>query len=402
MTLSRELRRLLYGRSGTVAPLFGLALMVLLFAAGLAVDASRAYRTDTQIGGALDAAALATAKALRLQGLSDSELTALAAKYFEENLHTLGNREATYAPPTLAADRDKSSVTLTVLAHLPTTIGKLMGVEKFDMPKSATAIYEIKDVELGMMLDVSGSMAGTKISDLKAAAGDLVTLILNGNKSGAKNRIGIAPYSTAVNAGEFAKAAKGGGGDAAKDTCVSERPGSHAYTDSDPSHGPLGKKASWCPASDVVPLTDDENVLKSKVDAFEAGGSTAGHLGIAWAWYIVSPNWASFWPSASEPKPYNDLETLKAVVIMTDGEFNKSYESGNGNSKDQAERLCDNMKDEGVTIFSVAFDAPSEALPVLQNCASSSQHFFNAKDGATLRAVFQDIGRRLTALRLAS
>jgi hypothetical protein len=79
----------------------------------------------------------------------------------------------------------------------------------------------------------------------------------------------------------------------------------------------------------------------------QAGGMTAGHLGIAWAWYLLSPEWDRVWPSDSAPRAYNDPDHMRVAIIMSDGEFNTSYESANGGSEAQARELCDNMKAKG-------------------------------------------------------
>ena len=50
--------------------------------------------------------------------------------------------------------------------------------------------------------------------------------------------------------------------------------------------------------SEVMPLTSDVDALKAKINGLSASGGTAGHLGTAWAWYTLSPNWASLWPTA--------------------------------------------------------------------------------------------------------
>ena len=61
---------------------------------------------------------------------------------------------------------------------------------------------------------------------------------------------------------------------------------------------------------------------------------------------------------------------MKAVIIMTDGEFNTAFEAEDGNSSQQSE-LCANMKNAGVTVFSFGFEAPASALDVLTNAQQS-------------------------------
>ncbi len=58
-------------------------------------------------------------------------------------------------------------------------------------------------------------------------------------------------------------------------------------------------------------MTDDKSVLKASVDSYTTGGTTAGHLGTSYAWYLLSPEWASIWPTASQPTAYNSGTATK-------------------------------------------------------------------------------------------
>jgi len=47
-------------------------------------------------------------------------------------------------------------------------------------------------------------------------------------------------------------------------------------------------------------LSTDKTTLKSKIAGLVAKGSTGGQLGVAWGWYMLSPNFGYLWPSASQ------------------------------------------------------------------------------------------------------
>ena len=379
--------------------MFGLAVFILLAITGIAIDSSRINRLNMRTTTALDAAALATAKTLRLADASNAELNAIAEAYFDSNLRAQNQFEGRTENFAVTIDREQSRIAISVDIVLPTTIGRVFNVNEHRNTLSAQAIYSARDIELGMMLDVSGSMAGAKVQELRDAAKDLVEIVLNESQGPTKNRIGIAPYSSAVNAGVYAQLATKNPNPPTS-THVTERPGAHAFKDTSPFTGPLGKKTNKCTDSTVVPLTADRSVLDDHIDQLSAGGSTAGHLGIAWSWYIVSPEWAGFWPAESTPRAYDDPEAMKAVIIMTDGEFNTAFEPGNGNSSQQSDKLCANMKNAGVTVFSVGFEAPASALDVLRQCATKSSYFFEARNGNELRDAFRRIANELTGLRL--
>lgn len=160
-----------------------------------------------------------------------------------------------------------------------------------------------------------------------------------------------------------------------------------------------------------VSVTSARNTLKTEIDAMEARMGTAGHIGLSWGWYAVSQNWSSFWPTASRPKAASP-DVLKAVMLMTDGVFNTSYTGGaagsynadcnvNNSSCDLARAVCDNMKADGITIFTVGFQAPPSADVVLQYCASSASHAFSADSASELMAAFRSVADRLSMLRLS-
>ena len=46
----------------------------------------------------------------------------------------------------------------------------------------------------------------------------------------------------------------------------------------------------------MTPLSNDKTELKSRVGKMKLSGSTAGHIGTQWAWYMLSPNWGYLYP----------------------------------------------------------------------------------------------------------
>lgn len=399
--------------NGTVAVVFALSLVVLMLSVGLAVDYSRAlaYYDRTQV--ALDSASLAVSKAAS-EGRSEAELEQLAQVYFDQAMRGQSNVPATLGKLGVHVEPETLQARVEVSGSVNTVVGKIIGIETIAKDLVSAATASSKSIELGMMLDVSGSMEGSKLRALKTASKDLIDTLTNGGTNTRTARIGLVPYSTSVNLGAFAAKAKangkddddhdgkGKGKDGEKNRCVSERRGRHAFTDAPPGPGRMfGNEASDCPDAEIVALSDDKEALKSAIERMKADGSTAGHLGIAWAWYMVSQQWQGFWPQDNAPAAADPKKLLKAVVLMTDGMFNKHYEGDNGRSAEQAAKLCENMKEEGVMVFTVAFDAPDEVLPLFAQCASIPAYAFNAKDGKQLRGSFVRIGQYLSDLRIA-
>lgn len=393
-------------QSGAIAPIFGLMLLVVMLATGVSIDTARGTRISSMASSALDAAALAGAKALRLSDPTDAELTQLVLDYFNTNFQQ-GDPNVAVSGLTVVPNRDDNSVQLVANIRVPTTIMAITGKEHMDLTVNAAAVFDVKDVEVSMMLDVSGSMSGSKIDDLKAAARDLIEILLPADVPHS-NKVAIAPFSTAVNAGDLAASiskgtdARGRSLSGRYTSCVTERAGAHAFTDANPETAKLNRRSGSCPNAEIQPLTNELDVLDDAVSALSASGMTAGHLGIAWASYLLSPNWASVLPGDSAPVAYNNTAFRKVAILMTDGMFNNYYESANGTSVTQARALCDSMKANGVTVYTVGFQVPAEVVPTLEYCATSPAHYYPAEDGAALRQTFKDIAKRLNGLRLSS
>lgn len=208
--------------------------------------------------------------------------------------------------------------------------------------------------------------------------------------------------------------------------CVTERT-TNAYTDAAPSGSKLGyfyTSGGSCLGNRIVPLTSDIATLKTAIGpstplntrTLVATGTTAGHLGLAWGWYMLAPNFSYLWPTASQPKAYNADNLIKAIIFMTDGLFNAEYCSGvlasdiagcagNGTSQAQALALCNAIKatSNDTQLFVVGFDLPGDTatLEFLRGCATSVNHFKQADDGSDLEAAFRDIAGQLSELRIS-
>ena len=383
---------------GAVAIIFALVFAVLLLCAGMAIDTIRISHANSKTRSAADAAALAGGLALLDGRNSDAAVKALTLKYFNENMAQSG-QFGKVTNVNITVDRQSGLVKVEATAEVNMTVLRTQGFQKVNLPVSSSVLSEQKDIELGMALDLTGSMSGQKIRDLRDAASDLVDILLPDGGTPNKVRIGLAPYAASVNAGGYARTVTNN----ASNKCVHERSGPDAFTDAKPESLTtyLGTRGNLqCPSSNIEPLTDNKNRLKNSISGYNASGSTAGHIGAAWASYLISPKWTGIWPGASTPAPYGDGKTLKAMVLMTDGEFNTHYIAANGDSPSQARDICQQAKDRDVVIYAIGFQSPLQAETLLKDCASGPDHFFSAQNGSELRQAFVEIAQQLNSLRL--
>jgi hypothetical protein len=286
----------------------------------------------------------------------------------------------------------------------------------------------------------SAGSGNSKLADLKVAASDLVKIVVWDNQSSYKSRVALVPFSADVRIpGNWLSAVQNpawgttpgkGNGNAFglnkthhKTACVAERAGVENYSDAAAGPGQYimnaytksGKCSQNSSNSEVTPMTNDKAKLLSSIEKLELGGGTAGHVGTAWAYYMLSPKWAPIVPTESAAANYGDPKTKKIAILMTDGEYNFTYDAdgvptndsgGNANgatSAAQAISVCQQMKQNGITVYTIGFDLGGNqtAVNTLKTCATDPAKFYNAVDGSQLKTAFRDIALKVSELYLS-
>jgi len=215
-------------------------------------------------------------------------------------------------------------------------------------------------------------------------------------------------------------------------TCVWERDGTEKFTDAAPSTGAyLAYQEAWfvekdwqsdggdwevghpnrpddskydgneCRTAEPVELTNDRTTLNTYITSLNAGGYTAGHLGVAWTWYLIAEDWDTVFDGTAAPLSYSEPDSAKVVILMTDGEFNTEIYPEQGDSDAQARSLCDNMKLEDIKVYAVALNAPTAGKEVLSYCASGADYYFEPETGAELTDAYKQIATSISDLRIS-
>lgn len=169
----------------------------------------------------------------------------------------------------------------------------------------------------------------------------------------------------------------------------------------DPDEGYWDTEGTSCNPHKPLPLTDNRTSLTNYINSLTTNGATAGQQGIAWAWYAVAEPWNTVFTGDAAPLDYDEPDSAKAIILMTDGSFNREEFDGLGDSFDQAEKMCDAIKDQGdVVIYSVAFQAPTSGKEILEYCSNGPEFYFSPESGDELVDAYQAIATSISDLRV--
>ncbi len=431
---------MLRSEHGNITVILSIAMIPVLLAAGSAIDYARLLSTRTALTAATDAAALqiANSKLTSQDALETQAQDIIARNYAEDRFGELVR---------LDLHTDSTTVDLATRVKFETTFMQLAGIKFIDLDVKSQVKKSGSNLEVALVLDVTQSMAGTKINALKSAAKEFVDLVVADSQTPFYSKVALVPYSSAVNVGSLTTTVRGsvtsgtcsspgcskyrfnrsssdGGGTQTYSisNCVTERTGAYAFTDKPPSVAKMGRHyAPNCLSSQVKPLRSNKSDIKGDIESLNVQGSTAGHIGFEWGWYALSKD-VELWSGSEEPAAYGTAKLKKIAIVMTDGEYNTAYCNGvlsknsigygndrincnatNGDSFEQAKTLCAEMKKKKIEIYTIGFDVGSDAdvIDVLSTCASGADHAFLAATSAELTSVFKAIGRKLTALRIS-
>lgn len=213
--------------------------------------------------------------------------------------------------------------------------------------------------------------------------------------------------------------------------CVGSRmAGDNRLHDKSPSATYPGyvETSQKCP-SPIQALTNNRNALNTAISGmvYKVGSYTPYTYipaGLIWGLNVLSPGHPFAEAQAYDEK---NQRPRKVAVLMTDGENTMRFVAGNGTharvtinagdsqaTRDQkaaqlaatdadTKSICTYMKAQGIEIYSVAFmvtDANAKAM--LEFCATSAEHYFDASAPEALESAFSDIGDALRVVRLVN
>lgn len=329
--------------------------VIMLMVGGMAVDLMRFESTRARLQSTLDRSVLAASD---LDQRLDSE--GVVYDYFNKSglMQHLTHVEVT---ETL----NSRSVRALASMQLNTIFMRMVGYPELTAPAVGRAIESVSDIEIILVLDVSGSMVQNnrpRLTNLKTAATEFVDTLLAADT---ENRIsiGIVPYNGQVNLGPHLAAQYNifDQHGTANSNCVDLPP--VAYTTADlstslpmpmtayadtfgtpstsnswSSHTSTSSKPAaanyWCPptpGNTVLLPTRDATALHNRINGLVGIGATSINAGMRWGIELLDPGSQPMFANlannghipasfADRPYEYDRDDALKVIVLMTDGE----------------------------------------------------------------------------------
>ncbi|HJZ43083.1 MAG TPA: pilus assembly protein TadG-related protein [Hyphomicrobiaceae bacterium] len=182
---------------GVVAMIFAITFCAIFLAVAVAIDFARTETEYVRVQNATDAAALAASHRL---GLPDEQTSgpAYASAYFEAN--TIKHKDVGTLN-SVSLDADKGEVQAKARGNMLTSLLKAVGIKEIGFGVGALVKKGKGTIEVALVLDNSGSMAGQPIVDLRTATQNLVNVLYAGYEGTDKVKISLVPFAAAVNVG---------------------------------------------------------------------------------------------------------------------------------------------------------------------------------------------------------
>lgn len=442
----RAFRRFLADRRGNVAIICAFAFLPILILAGGATDIARheAYRVQLQDG--VDRAVLAAASLTQTRPIEDTVRDYLATLAFSDQV-TLQFTHSTIT--------NERQVRVVARYEMSTAFLPLIGISTIGVNAAATAVERRKNIEISLILDISGSMreggTPTRLARMKPAAKGFIDTILTAQSS-PYTSVSLVPYAGSVNPGEEMMNSLGVPRQHGHSSCVeftnadygvgyiafNQRTQVPNFTFNHQGVSYTGLEWAWCPyeATSISYLSNNAASLKAKIDSMKMHDGTGTAIAMNWGMMLLEPGArplvtkgvslgivpAQF---SNRPAAFTAQDTIKFIVLMTDGNVSAQYRpkvyayprscnsATTGNSgcanvtqsaADAVTRMyavCNRAKDNGVIVFTIGFDVTNNtnAKTEMRNCASSASHFYDVS-GLNIGTAFQSIATAIHKIRL--
>lgn len=379
--------RFLSDRLGNFSMMTAIIFPVMLAAGGVAIDLTNMIMTRAALQDATDSAALAAASALANDGMTAAEAKLVAMRFLKTQVNGGGvienskDEEDDISSVTSVDITEKALLgtgkSFTVDVSLSHTIEfnaltRLLGQTSKTLTTKSTAesATESKNaLSMFLVLDKSGSMAWITNEKDNSVASCINWTEKNWGKKVSATSPCYIPKMAALKlavANLFTQIT------VADPTKTFARTASVSYD-----------LVSYAPTA----LEWGVSSAMTYVNNLVANGGTASTDAMKAAYNkLMEPS------ENTAHKSKNGQVPTKYIVFMTDGD--------NNNKKDdtKTKAVCDDARRDKIEVYTVAFMAPERGQELLQYCATTTDHYFEAEDMAALVKAFKTIGERTSAV----
>ena len=431
--MQKLLKQYSKSNTGNFALMAAISIFLLVLVVAVAIDTTRLTQASTKLKGLTDSAALAAAEG---QNRSLSERKAIFEEMMQIGIANSPELSVMYDYNlTYDTNSDAEVLTVTSRAEAKLFFPMTRGDGKFVSALSeVTAGREF--VEVALVLDISSSMDGAKIVELRNSATSFVQTLMDNQNTQGRVSIAVIPYGGSVRLpndlnfmlNQPAPTQHWIGNQ--WNGCVSVSPFDY-NTGITPQHRmnfmpdftAYAARNNWCPeaGNEMIGLSNNENTLLNKIAGLTLSDGTATDIGAAWGFAALDPRWRSQIQGMTPGSPRNyNARTKKIMVVMSDGGItgqrypNNSelasgtppYHTGNDVSTDIEanngyQDICDLTKTRDIEIYTIGFDLNTQdKIDRLQYCGTSAAHNYEADVGQLITA-FENIAASIKGLRLS-
>ena len=380
-----RLRRFGQDEQGNIS-IFALTLMVAMIGiGGLALDTMRYEQQRVLVQNALDRCTLMAASLKQRLDPSDVVYDCMANSGLRSAVKSVSVSDNASG----GNGANNRTVDAVAETEIDTLFPNVIGIRTFDVDARSRASQKVAKIEISLVLDVSGSMVGTKLTNLKTAAKEFVATVLN-NDPDKRISINLVPFTAQVNLGAqlrglynatyvhgqanvncFDMPASVYTSLSLSRTLAMPMTGNvDAFSTTSYQNSYLSPTdITWalprtytmpllptmvrgdnrsCPAlSANIVRVGQQNIssLQSAIDGLIGAGNTGVNAGLRWGLALLDPGSQSVFTSliqanavpsnlAGRPLSYSDPDVMKLIVVMSDGEnsgderLNDNYRTG--------------------------------------------------------------------------
>ncbi len=358
---ARILRRFARDEDGAML-IFGVyAFLIILMVAGIGIDFMRFERDRSRLQATLDRAVLAAAD---LDQQMDP--TAVVEDYFAKS-----GLSDYLISVTVDQGLGYREVSATASTEIDTQFMHMNGVDTLVAPAVGTAEERIDGVEISLVLDVSGSMNDrNRLPNLITAAQEFVDTMA-ANSADGRMSMSIVPYASQVSVPQSLMERFNVSDEQQYSNCINFQSADFDTASLSPTspyqrtmhfdwwsfydgmvedgitligNDANGVSLPVCEADEnrqILLMQSDPEALKAYIRNLSARGSTSIDIGMKWGTALLDPSLRPTMGAlsvlgevpevaANLPTNYNDGETLKVIVLMTDGENTDQYYINDG------------------------------------------------------------------------